>query len=85
MDKKNLLQLVVDQLEQWYGIEVRNWRYLKTYRIKRPVPCPAEMPLKISSKVREGLCRCGDYMGVASLNTAIKSGRKAAEAILGDL
>ena len=85
LDKKNLTQLVVDQLEQWYGIEVRNWRYLKTYRIKRPVPCPAEMPLKISSKVREGLYRCGDYMGVASLNTAIKSGRKAAEAILGDL
>ena len=78
----HLKQLVVDQLEQWYGIEVRNWRYLKTHRIKRPVPCPAGMPLKITSKVREGLYRCGDYMGVASLNTAIKSGRKAAEAIL---
>jgi len=85
LDKNNLKQLVVDQLEQWYGIEVRNWRYLKTHRIKRPVPCPAGMPLKISSKVREGLYRCGDYMGVASLNTAIKSGRKAAEAILEDL
>ena len=85
LDKNNLKQLVVDQLEQWYGIEVRNWRYLKTHRIKRPVPCPAGMPLKITSKVREGLYRCGDYMGVASLNTAIKSGRKAAETILEDL
>ena len=85
LDKNNLQQLVVDQLEQWYGIEVRNWRYLKTHRIKRPVPCPAGMPLKITSKFREGLYRCGDYMGVASLNTAIKSGRKAAEAILEDL
>ncbi len=83
--KKNLKQLVVDQLEQWYGTEVRSWRYLKTHRIKRPVPCPVGMSLKISSKVREGLYRCGDYMGVASLNTAIKSGRKAAEAILGGL
>lgn len=82
LDKNNLKQLVVDQLEQWYGIEVRNWRYLKTHRIKRPVPCPSGMPLEITSKVREGLYRCGDYMGVASLNTAIKSGRKAAEAIL---
>ena len=85
LDKNNLQQLVVDQLEQWYGIEVRNWRYLKTHKIKRPVPCPAGMPLKITSKVREGMYRCGDYMGVASLNTAIKSGRKAAEAILEDL
>ena len=84
LDKENLKQLVVAQLEQWYGIEVRDWRYLKTCRIKNPVPCPAGMPQQITSRVYEGLYRCGDYMGVASLNTAIKSGRKAAEAILED-
>jgi len=84
LDKENLEQLVVAQLEQWYGIEVRDWRYLKTHRIKNPVPCSVGMPRKITSRVREGLYRCGDYMGVASLNTAIKSGRKAAEAILED-
>ncbi|MDC0050583.1 FAD-dependent oxidoreductase [Verrucomicrobia bacterium] len=84
LDKENLKQLVVAQLEQWYGIEVRDWRYLKTHRIKNPIPCPAGMPQQITSRVCEGLYRCGDYMGVASLNTAIKSGRKAAEAILED-
>ena len=78
----DLYQLVRFQLRDWYGIDPNELRHLKTYLIPNPVP-PSPLPRDDRDcKIRAGLYRCGDYMGVPSLNTAMRSGRLVAEQII---
>ena len=78
----DLDQLVRFQLREWYGIDPNELRHLKTYLIPNPVP-PSPLPRDDRNcKIRAGLYRCGDYMGVPSLNTAMRSGRLVAEQII---
>ena len=78
----DLDQLVRFQLREWYGIGPNELRHLKTYLIPNPVP-PSPLPSDDRDcKIRVGLYRCGDYMGVPSLNTAMRSGRLVAEQII---
>ena len=71
------------QLAAWYGEEVRDWRHLKTYRIPYGLPdqqppylVERDLPVSV-----DGLFRCGDYLATASINGAMRSGRRAAEAV----
>ncbi|MEM1044276.1 MAG: NAD(P)/FAD-dependent oxidoreductase [Bacteroidota bacterium] len=74
-------------LSRWYrGAE--SWRHLKTYRILHAQPeqapptlSPPERPAKLS----HGLYLAGDHRTNASINGALVSGRRAAEAVLADL
>lgn len=82
----NQLESVVkDQLIQWYGNDVNDWRHLHTYRVRNAHP--VAYPLKLwqggaGARVREGVYACGDYLELPSLNHAMLSGRKAAEQII---
>jgi hypothetical protein len=67
---------------------VRSWRYLKSYRIPHAQPRqspgalePPERPVRI----RPGVYLCGDHRDNASIQGAMVSGRRAAEAVLSDL
>lgn len=76
---------VKDQLIDWYGQDVNDWRHLHAYRVRNAHP--AAYPLKVwqggtGLKVREGVYACGDYLELPSLNHAMLSGRKAAEQII---
>ena len=71
------------QLYGWFGSAVESWRHLRTYNIAEAVPAQTASP-ELTLRIREGLYRCGDYCGIASINTAMASGRLAAEAILRD-
>lgn len=71
------------QLRAWYGPAVAQWRHLRTYRIPRalpayPVGAFAPQPAQLAS----GLFACGDHREHPSLNGALRSGRRAAEAVL---
>ncbi len=79
----NLPALVRSQLAGWFGSAVETWRHLRTYSIPEAVPA---QPLvsEVGPRVGKGLYRCGDYCGLASINAALGSGRRAAEAILQD-
>jgi phytoene dehydrogenase-like protein len=79
----NLLALVRSQLVGWFGSAVDSWTHLRTYSIPEAVPAQTVIP-EIPPRVRLGLYRCGDYCGIASINTALASGRLAAEAMLKD-
>ena len=77
---------VRQQMEGWFGSEVRAWRHLRTYPIRHAQPEqrpgalePVERPVRLES----GLFVCGDHRDTASLHGAMLSGRRAAEAILG--
>lgn len=70
-------------LTSWFGAQVARWQHLRTYDITYAQPAKAigERP----SRVRKGLYICGDYAQDVSLNGALVSGRRAAEAVLADL
>lgn len=76
------------QLGGWFGAaEVERWRHLETYRI--PHAQPAQPPgfrdrHRATPKLREGLYLAGDWVEDASIDGALRSGRRAAEAILAD-
>jgi len=79
---------ITAQMKQWFGPVVSSWRYLKSYRIPHAQPQqspgalePPERPVRI----RPGVYLCGDHRDNASIQGAMVSGRRAAEAVLADL
>ncbi|MEX0331203.1 MAG: NAD(P)/FAD-dependent oxidoreductase [Puniceicoccaceae bacterium] len=80
----DLVDRVRQQLDVWFGPEASLWRHLRTYHIPEAVPAKPVVPA-IHPRIEKGLYACGDYSGVASLNTAMVSGRQAAEAVLEEM
>ena len=76
------------QLAGWYGGAVGGWRHLRTYRI--PLALPDQSVGKLSPWARpvrfgRGLFVCGDHRDNASIDGALTSGFRAAQAALADL
>jgi len=79
---------ILQQLRTWFGAGVDQWRHLKTYHIRYALPrqTPPELePVAKSPLLSPGNYRCGDYCDTASINGAMASGRRAAEAVIQDL
>ncbi|WP_411278105.1 protoporphyrinogen/coproporphyrinogen oxidase [Gaiella sp.] len=79
------LEAVLRQLQGWFGRGVTAWRHLRSYRIPQALPAYpvggfAEQPVRLAG----GLYACGDHREHPSLNGAMASGRRAAEAVLAD-
>ena len=79
---------VLGQLADWFGSGVVAWRHLKTYHIPHAQPAqppgaldPPQRPVRL----RPGLYVCGDHRDTASINGALASGRRTADAVLEDL
>ena len=75
------------QLLRWFGSVVKNWRQLAIYRIPHAQPdqVPPGIPVEqLPVRISPGLYVCGDHRDNASINGALVSGRRAAEAILQD-
>lgn len=86
-DDSHLDREVRKQMMEWFGPQVLRWRFLKSYRI--PDALPKQLPLdktEADSSVRlaEGQYLCGDFRENASINGAMVSGFRAAQAILED-
>ena len=79
------LEQVERQLRLWFGSAVTEWRHLRTYRTPRALPAYpvggfGAQPVRLA----DGLYACGDHREHPSLNGALASGRRAAEAVLAD-
>lgn len=76
------------QLSNWFGSDVSSWRLLRIECIPDALPSqppgPFE-PLVRRARLRDRLFSCGDYRGLASLQGAMNSGRRAAEEVAGAL
>jgi phytoene dehydrogenase-like protein len=79
---------IIAQLKNWFGPVARSWRFLKSYRIPHAQPQqfpgalePPERPVR----VRPGVYVAGDHRDNASIHGAMRSGLRAAEAVLRDL
>ncbi|MDE0899452.1 MAG: NAD(P)/FAD-dependent oxidoreductase [Longimicrobiales bacterium] len=73
-----------DQLARWFGPKVSSWQHLKTYRVPHALPRhPAgSLQQQDSARRRDGIIVAGDYTEFGSIQGALRSGRRAAEAIL---
>ena len=70
-------------LREWWGAQVDGWEHLRTYRIVhgQPGQVPPFHP-KRSIVTDRGVYVCGDHRDTASIQGALYSGRRCAEAIL---
>ncbi len=80
------LQAMRRQLRGWFGSTVDDWRHLRSYPIPHALPAfPVGALPERPARLTAGLYACGDHRGQPSLNGALASGRRAAEAVLRDL
>jgi predicted NAD/FAD-dependent oxidoreductase len=75
---------VQGELIQWFGAEAKSWQHLRTYRIIDALPDQSVQGYSPQSPVQlsERLFVCGDYTENASINGALLSGRKTADALI---
>lgn len=81
-------QAVRQQLRGWFGSDVDAWRHLRTDHISRalpPIALLADRNGGASPRLKPCLYQCGDYCETGTLDGALLSGRKAADAVLADL
>lgn len=79
---------IIAQMKNWFGIVARSWRFLRSYRIQhaQPQQFPGALePPQRPVRIRPGVYLCGDHRDNASINGALASGRRTAEAVLADL
>ncbi len=71
------------QLHAWYGDAIASWQLLKMYRIVHALPSlePGESSSTRPARFASGVFACGDHLETPSINGALTSGRKAAEAV----
>ena len=87
-DDATLRRDVLEQMRAWFGSDVDAWEFLRAYRIAEALP--DQTPESMTQEPRpprseEGLYVCGDHCENGSLQAALASGRRAAEAILADV
>jgi phytoene dehydrogenase-like protein len=75
-------------LKRWFGAVVDSWRLLRTYPIPHALPQQKhaeweQSPMRLGGT--RGVYMCGDYRETASIQGALASGRRAAEAVAQDL
>jgi phytoene dehydrogenase-like protein len=83
-DDAALEAAVREQLAGWFGPAVRRWRHLRTYRIPDALPDQTAPALDVVERpvaLGDGLYVCGDHRDTASLNGAMASGWRAAQAV----
>jgi phytoene dehydrogenase-like protein len=86
-DSDRLLSDVRQQLGEWFGTQAQQWQHLRTYSIPYALPAQESPALDVPQRqVRwsPGIYVCGDHRDNASIQGAMVSGRRAAEAILQD-
>ncbi len=83
-DDEILSQNMKEELQQWFGNAVHDWRFIKSYRIKYALPNADSVSNELSveqMKLSDNLYVCGDHLLNGSINAAMKSGRLVADLI----
>lgn len=70
------------ELTDWFGEEVKSWKWLRTYHLPEALPQfnPGQPGVSMAQlKLSERLYQCGDQTAYPSLNAAMQTGRLVAE------
>jgi len=81
IDDEELIDQVLQELIDWFGIKVNDWIHLKTYHIKNGLPNIRRHHALKYHEEKDGLFFCGDHLSYGSVNNALLSGRSVAEAV----
>lgn len=65
------------QMQEWFGQQVLNWNFLKSYRIKNAHP--STYPIR---DLPSHIHFAGDYLETPSIQSALATGRQAAEKVI---
>jgi phytoene dehydrogenase-like protein len=87
-DDAVLTAAVREQLRGWFGDAVTGWRHLRTYRIRHALPdqtAPALADRQRPVRLDDGLYVCGDHRDHGSIDGALASGWRCAQAVAEDL
>jgi phytoene dehydrogenase-like protein len=79
---------IIAQMKNLFGKVASGWQFLRSYRIThaQPQQYPGALePPQRPVRIRPGVYTCGDHRDNASINGAMASGRRAAEAVLSDM
>ncbi len=86
-DTSGMVAATRGHLTRWFGEEVSEWEHLRTYHIPKGQPdqTPGQLD-EVLRRVRFGerTYICGDHRETSSIEGAMNSGRRAAEAVLED-
>ncbi len=77
----------VEELVGWYGAEVRDWRPVGTVHLPEALPDQAPdatEPMTRAVRLGPGRFVCGGHRESATLGGALRSGRRAAQAVLAE-
>lgn len=88
LDDRALAQAVRAQLVLFFGAAAASWEQLATYRIAHGLPEAPQRTLEPPcrpARLGARLFVCGDHRENASIDGAMRSGRRAAEAVLESL
>ena len=78
-------ETVREELRGWFGDEVGGWEHLRTDVIRHALPEQAPGKGTPGYLIEDGIYLCGDHMTSASIEGAIVSGNKVAEAVISSL
>ena len=84
LNESDLADAVRREMEEWFGISVRYWNYIKTYDIAYALPADIRTrPMNETDvkPVREKTYVCGDHTYYGALDGAMVSARHTANAI----
>lgn len=83
-DDAEIEKTVQDELVEWFGLDAKQWKHLRTYRIPHGLPeqLPNAPKRSASDSRINGVYLCGDYRTTASIEGAVISGQQTADAIL---
>ena len=86
-DDEELVDEVLKEMAQWYGVKVNTWEHIKTYHIKYALPKENRMLTagNYAYKHNDNVYICGDHLSYGSMNAAIRSGKEAAKMLIKDL
>lgn len=82
-DDEALERRVREQLVRWFGAEVTTWERLASYWIPRAQPRQEVGMLEPAERLQaleDGVLLCGDHLDQSSIQGALRSGTRAAEA-----
>lgn len=85
MSESELIKKIKLELKEVFNIKDETLNYLRTYEIKKALPRLSSVNYDLqetSTKLTDNVYLAGDYLLNSSLNAAMLSGRKAAEAIM---
>jgi phytoene dehydrogenase-like protein len=74
---------VREHLTRWFGLDVARWEVIAGYPIAQALPlCRSALWEQSAVRLTDGVFVCGDYREQPSIQGALSSGRRAAEAAL---